>query len=54
MAASSAMELMEGVGEGGGGAGKDGVAVDEDRLEANTRLSRAWVSRVAGPRLRSS
>jgi len=55
----SAMEVMKGVGEGGGavnggGAEEDGVEVDEDRLEADTRLSRAWASRVAGPWLQSS
>ena len=38
----------------GGGAEEDGVEVDEDRLEADTRLSRAWASRVAGPWLQSS
>jgi len=31
-----------------------GAAEEEDRLEADTRLSRAWAPRVAGPLLLSS
>jgi hypothetical protein len=38
------------VAEGGGG----GAVADEERLEADTRLSRASVLKVAGSRLRSS
>ena len=36
------------------GWGGGGAAEDEERLEAETRLSRALVLKVAGPRLRSS
>ena len=43
-----------GVVVGGLGFGSGGWEVDEDRLEADTRLSRAPASRVEGPRLRSS
>jgi len=55
------MELMDGkggsgaVGFGGGGAvGFGGGVVDEERLEADTRLSRTSAPKTAGPRLRSS
>ena len=57
----SAMELMDGkggsgaVGFGGGGVvGFGGGVVDEERLEADTRLSRTSAPKTAGPRLRSS
>jgi hypothetical protein len=36
------------------GWGGGGATEDEERLEADTRLSRASVLKVAGPRLRSS
>jgi len=57
----SAMEVMDGeggggaVGFGGGGAGRfGGGVVDEERLEADTRLSRTLTPKTGGPRLRSS
>ena len=39
--------------DGGGGRGAGGV-VEEDRLDRDTRLSRASTPKTAGPRLRSS
>jgi hypothetical protein len=43
---------VEGMVVAGGGSG--GTVADEERLEANARLSRASMLKVAGPRLRSS
>jgi hypothetical protein len=49
---------VDGAAEVGGvvvaGGGGGGAVVDEERLEADTRLSRALMLKVAGPRLQSS
>jgi prefoldin subunit 5 len=62
VALGSGAEAVEDVGEGGRGVGlgfeaaaeEEVDAAAEDRLERDTRLSRALWSKVAGPRLRSS
>ena len=51
---SAISEVMDGA---GGAAAVDGLAEEEteaERLEADTRLSRASVPKTGGPRLRSS
>jgi hypothetical protein len=49
----SAIGAVDDLGDSGG-VGELGDGSDEDRLERDTRLSRASVPKVAAPRLRSS